>query len=130
MTILSDFIGIPYRDRGSSFSGCDCWGLVWLFHTQHLHSMIPRYEGYASAEGGDIPDRIRQGWAEWQQIQPGQTKLGDVLALRVGRNPVHCGVVLDGSRMLHILEGRESCIEPYDVGFWRDSIVRIGRWKS
>jgi cell wall-associated NlpC family hydrolase len=127
---LRPFIGIPYVDRGSSFQGCDCWGLVWLFHVEVLNTLVPRYDGYASAEGPDIPDRICAGWEQWTQVEPAAIEVGDVLALRLGRVPLHCGVYIGQGRMLHTLKGRMSCTEEVQGGFWSRSIVRIGRWKS
>lgn len=124
------WIGIPYRSRGDDFSGCDCWGLAWLFHKEVLGQEIPRYAGYEDAAGEDIPERIRQGWAGWQPVALSETRIGDILALRIGRQPVHVGIVIDRAWMLHILEGRNSCLERYSQGFWKHAIVRIGRWKS
>lgn len=127
---LDRFIGIPYASRGDWFDGCDCWGLVWLFHRMALDHHIPRYAGYADAEGADIPDRIREGWQGWQVIERGQEQVGDVLALRVGMHPVHCGVVVRPGRMLHTLRGSASCLADYDLGMWRLALARIGRWTS
>jgi cell wall-associated NlpC family hydrolase len=127
---LDRFIGIPYANRGDDFSGCDCWGLVWLFHRAALGHDVPRYAGYSDADGDDIPRRIRDGWEGWQPIQRGQERLGDVLALRVGADPVHCGVVLRPGLMLHVLGGAMSCQAEYERGLWHRAIVRIGRWMS
>jgi murein DD-endopeptidase len=124
------FIGIPYVNRGSSFQGCDCWGLVWLFHREVLKNEIPRYEGYVDAEGAGIGEYIEARWDNWISVQPANMELGDVLALKVGRLPVHCGVYAGHGKMLHVLEGRMSCLEPVARGFWKNAIVRIGRWKS
>lgn len=123
------FIGIPYVDRGSSFDGCDCWGLVWLYHTQVLHREVPRYDGYESAEAPSIVEYISSRWNQWESVEPAHMEHGDVLALRVGRLPVHCGVYVGRGHMLHVLEGRMSCLERVTSGVWKDAIVRIGRWK-
>jgi cell wall-associated NlpC family hydrolase len=129
MKVPDTFIGIPYKDRGQSFDGCDCWGLVTLFHSELLGRNLstPLYSG---AHGPEVPDLIQQGWVEWEKVDLRNTRFGDVIALRIGKIPVHCGVVINGDFMLHILEGRDSCIEPYSSGFWFRCIARIGRWKS
>lgn len=124
------FIGIPYVNRGSTFSGCDCWGLVWLYHREVLKNDIPRYEGYVDAEDPSIGRYIEERWNNWDSVQPANMDVGDVLALRVGGLPVHCGIYAGHGRMLHVLEGRMSCLEPVVRGFWKNAIVRIGRWKS
>jgi cell wall-associated NlpC family hydrolase len=126
---LNPFIGIPYQDRGSSFGGCDCWGLIWLFFMEERRVLIPRYEGYESAEGKDIHEHIQRGWAGWQTVPEGAVlEPFDVLALRVGGLPVHCGIYIGGGRMLHTLRGRESCTEKVLSGYWSRHIVRVGRW--
>lgn len=128
--IPPEFIGIPYVDRGSSFQGCDCWGLVWLFHREVMHRQVPRYEGYASAEAPEIQEYIASRWNQWMSVEPANMEQGDVLALRAGRLPVHCGVYVGRGQMLHVLEGRMSCLERVTSGMWKTAIVRIGRWKS
>jgi cell wall-associated NlpC family hydrolase len=130
MTALSDFIGIPYRSRGDSFAGCDCWGLVWLYSRLVLGREIPRYGDYADASGPDIPQRIREGWEAWLPVPIDQAVEGDVLVFRIGQQPVHVGIVATPAQMLHVLEGRNAVLEPFRTGFWRSAFVRAGRWKS
>jgi cell wall-associated NlpC family hydrolase len=130
MIPLDRFIGIPYRNRGDSFEGGDCWGLVWMFHRLALGREIPRYAGYSDAEGPDIPDRITAGWQDWTEVPRDAVRRGDVLAMRVGRHPVHVGVAVDASTMLHVLEGRMSCLESFTTGAWKHALVRVGRWTS
>jgi cell wall-associated NlpC family hydrolase len=124
------FIGIPYVNRGSSFKGCDCWGLVWLYHAEVLKVSVPRYDGYPDAEAPNIGDYIADRWNQWVSVDRANMEPSDVLALRIGRQAVHCGVYLGGGKMLHVLEGRMSCIERTDIGLWKNAIVRVGRWKS
>lgn len=128
--INTAFIGIPYVNRGSSFQGCDCWGLVWLYHVEVLKKLIPRYDGYENSESPTIGEYISDRWNQWEPVEPDQKQHGDVLALRVGRHAVHCGIYLGDGRMLHVLEGRMSCLERVNIGFWKNAIVRVGRWKS
>lgn len=129
MILPPAFLGIPYVNRGASFEGCDCWGLVCLFHQEVLGRRLTG-PSYDDAESPGISAVIRQGWVQWRQISLGEAARGDVLALKVANDPVHCGVVLDRQSMLHILEGRNSCIESYRAGFWSNRIVRVGRWTS
>lgn len=128
--IDASFIGIPYANRGSSFEGCDCWGLVWLYYTEVLKKQIPRYDGYPDAEAPEIGGYISERWNQWASVELPNIEPGDVLALRVGRLPVHCGVYVGHGMMLHVLEGRMSCLERIGGMFWKNAIVRVGRWKS
>jgi cell wall-associated NlpC family hydrolase len=129
---LSPYIGIPYLNRGSSFQGCDCWGLVWLFNAEELHRLIPRYEGYDDANDSAImKDYISGRWGAWEEVARDALQIGDVLAVRLGiKAATHCGVYAGNGKMLHTLAGRMSCLESIEEGFWKNAIVRIGRWKS
>lgn len=132
MTNLSPFIGIPYLNRGSNFQGCDCWGLVWLFNLEILGRLIPRYDGYEdSGDSLTMKDYIADRWGAWEVVQHADLKIGDVLAIRLSNKAAtHCGVYADRGKMLHTLSGRMSCLESVEDGFWKNAIVRIGRWKS
>jgi cell wall-associated NlpC family hydrolase len=127
---VRSLIGIPYRDKGTSPEGVDCWGLVVLYH-RLVGRTVPRYdETYSSAD--NVGNAITNGWVEWEQIPLGSEEPGDVLAFRkaAGGQVVHCGVVLGRGQFLHCLEGRNSCVERYDIGMWKKLLVRIGRWNS
>lgn len=127
---LNPFIGIPYLNRGSSYAGCDCWGLVWLFHADILGNLLPRYEGYGDATKPEISSYISDRWNSWQQVRLEDIQIGDIIALNLNGLPVHCAVYVGRGKMLHILDGRMSCTETVVSGFWKNSIARIGRWKS
>lgn len=129
-TDLASFIGIPYENRGSGFGGCDCWGLVWLYYSEVLGIPIPRYSGYLDAEAPAMVDYVESRWNQWQQVPRSEMRPGDVLALKVGKLAVHCGVYVGEGKMLHVMEGRMSCLERVDRGFWHNAIVRVGRWTS
>jgi cell wall-associated NlpC family hydrolase len=126
-------IGIPYVSKGSSLSGVDCWGLVWLYHQKVLGREVPRYaNGYDEAESDQASAMIQAGWLDWEKIALGTERQGDVLAFRGLRTSaaIHCGVVVAPGQFLHCLRGRATCLEKYDRGLWKSLLVRIGRWNS
>jgi cell wall-associated NlpC family hydrolase len=128
----ADLIGIPYVNRGTDLDGCDCWGLVCLYHRLVLGTTVPRYEGYSDAMDDDTWKHIEAGWVDWVDVPLADVQPGDVLALRDPRNrhPVHCAVVVAPRMMLHVMEGRDSRIEDFTAGAWPRLILRAGRWKS
>jgi cell wall-associated NlpC family hydrolase len=105
---------------------------VWLFHAEELHNLIPRYDGYENSGDTDVmKDYISGRWGEWKIIPREAIEVGDILALRLGiKAATHCGVYAGRGKMLHTLSGRMSCLESIEEGFWKNAIVRIGRWKS
>jgi cell wall-associated NlpC family hydrolase len=128
---MRELIGIPYLNRGTSPAGVDCWGLVVLFHRMVMQSEVPRYdETYSDAD--NVGDAITAGWVDWEPVALGQERKGDVLAFRDprGAEVIHCGVVIAPGKFLHCLSGRNSCVESYDKGMWKQLLVRIGRWNS
>lgn len=44
MKSLNEFIGIPFKDGGRDFDGCDCWGLVMLYYKKQLELDLPDYK--------------------------------------------------------------------------------------
>jgi len=127
---MRELIGIPYCNKGSSFKGVDCWGLVVLFHAR-LGRQIPTYsDTYESSD--EVGAAISNGWVDWEQIPLGSEQPGDVLAFKdpAGGQVIHCGVVYEKGSFLHSLRGRNSCLERYDRGMWKRLLVRIGRWNS
>jgi cell wall-associated NlpC family hydrolase len=127
-TIPPRLLGIPFRNRGSDAVGCDCWGLVVLASHVLWGRRVPRYEGYAEADGPGIADWIRDRWGDWEDIPPGEERPGDVAAFALElATPVHVGLVVAPGWMLHVMPGRDSCLELYARRYWRNTLVRFGR---
>ncbi|URI08775.1 NlpC/P60 family protein [Aquincola tertiaricarbonis] len=85
-------VGTPWCRWRADWEAVDCYGLIVLWHREVLSldlGPVPQCdiaEGFASATG----------WTECE-LQAGATCF---MAWREGA-PTHCGVVLDGARVLH-----------------------------
>ena len=121
---ISDFIGIPYGFRDEP--GLDCYQLV----IQVLKGVY----------GKDVPDYNFEG--TWREADKGflehkgdfvkvkTPEPGDVVLLRVGYRPIHCGVVVSRTTMLHSLRGSNSCVEKFNSTKWRNRIEGFYRWAN
>ena len=93
----------PFLDKGRSYDGWDCWGLVVCYYRDVLGTEIPAYGGYGSVK--DLR-AVAQGFVEaistdrWKNVGPPQD--GYVAVIYRRGLPLHAGVVVcRGSRILH-----------------------------
>ena len=121
-----DYIGIPFAPDGRSRDGLDCWGLVQLVYRERLGIELPGYDGVFKEESADnlriVSDLMDRERAKWTRVrEPAEF---DVLLMRIhGRLVSHVGICLPKSRMLHILKGISSVVEPTAGMHWKDRIV-------
>ncbi len=123
----NDLVGLPWRVRGRSIEGVDCWGLAWLaWRTNGID--VPSYaEDYVDErEAAEIDSLIamKAVYGPWQPIDPGCEVELDLLVFRCASASSHVGVVVGKGMMLHIMENGESCVESYRRGRWA---ARVGQ---
>ncbi len=124
------YIGLPYKSRGRDTKGLDCWGLVRLVLHEQMNIQVPSYTAfYDSAENPQqVGSLVRRVSLNWGRVSWGQC--GDVLVLRMRGEPMHIGLVLDETYMLHIERGINSVIERYDSSKWKKRIIGIFRYQK
>lgn len=129
MRDATPFVGIPYRIGGDDFTGCDCYGLARLYLREAHGIALPRYPGVEirgdhfavlAAEGGGSP---------WRRLDRREARDGDVVL--IDRPPrLHCGVMIDRRRILHVAEGGASAIERVSDMTARARIRGVFRWAT
>lgn len=129
---LDKYIGIPFKDNGRDFYGCDCYGLVWLFYRDILGIELPKL----SDEYDDPSDvhtiqelitRYHQSW------EPSTGQWGDLLVFRgltMSRNSIHLAVLLEPGKMLHTVDGTDSCLDSYESSLWRNRLHGAFHYKN
>ena len=124
-------IGVPFIPRGRGYSGVDCYGLVYLAHRDVLGIELPTYvEDYGSTRPSlELAELITTSRKEtWWVVENEPARFGDVVLLRCGGLPVHCGVAIgDGARMLHVEQGISTCLESYGSPLWQRRVE--GFWR-
>lgn len=128
----AQYVGIPFRYRGRNRQGCDCYGLVCLVFLEQWGIRLPDYRD----EYGDLPseDELMPLFAEGvkEEVWTGRKEphTGDVVLLMRAGLPLHCGIMLDGLRMLHVTERTTACVERLDNTLWSRRVLGYYRHKD
>ena len=131
MSWVNKYIGIPYADKGRSFDGADCWGIVYLVLLHEFGVRVPTYtEDYTSTDQDckdEIHDLVSQERQMWCMVSPGQEQPGDVINLRIFGKDWHTGIVTVKGQFLHTLNGHEAVVESYNSRKWKNRIAGFFR---
>lgn len=122
------FVGIPFRDKGRDYSGCDCWGIPYLVYRDVLGIELPLYtHGYHNTRDREEIHRLmRHEKTLWQPVD--RQEPYDIVHIRIGNNAMHCGVYIGNGMFIHCLEGVGACIERITSSAWRHRIVGFYRY--
>ena len=133
---FANYIGLPYKRGGRERSGIDCWGLITLVWWEQLKFLAPSFETVqwdnATADTrresiDRIVSAINSDIGRYQSVAWGEQRPLDGVLLRMRGAPMHCGVMIDPFRMLHIEEGTDSCIEDLRRIHWRGRVLSYYR---
>ncbi len=131
---LQRYIGIPFKDHGRDFSGCDCWGLVCLVYREELGIYLPDLgDGYGDAYAREeVNSTTKNATAEnWNlDVTDRERRLLDVLTFTRGGIETHVGMWVADGEMLHIIDGTCAAIERYDTVRWKRRFSRALRHVS
>jgi len=110
---LSKYVGIPYAEHGRGRLGCDCWGLVTYAYKEEFGISLPSYDAYYDDPENQthIDDAFDIEEKSWQKVD--KPVLGDVVLLKLRGVLVHVGIIIDSTRMLHVMKGKHTIIESY-----------------
>lgn len=119
------YVGIHWLDRGRSWLGCDCYGLVRLVLAEQCHIELDAHEQFYRTVKGDR-DMIASTITR-EKCLPGWRKLDaddvvqpfDVSLFVVGGLPIHCAVMISRELMLHVRAGADAVIESIRRPYWR-----------
>ena len=116
------YIGIPYAEKGRDIKGLDCYGLVRLVYKNEYDIDLPSFTAdYDADDNTKIQDLFAQYKEGWESVD--QPKEGDAVLFRMMGIESHIGIVIDGSRFLHVREGRDSVIESLENAKWSKRIT-------
>ena len=126
----SDYVGIPWLDRGRDLRGCDCWGLYRLLLLAGRGIDLPSYgDDYAGpADRAAILGLIDGDRDLWRLLRPDEVAPLDLVLVR--GSPWHVGAVVRPGLMLHVPEGRTSVIEPTSTGRYSRRVEGIYRYEA
>lgn len=99
---IKKIIGVPWINRGKSFEGVDCYGLVWLYYKEVLDITLPAYECAGEYTNEEFINHWQTGidTGNWQETQRPERD-GIVLTAYRGDRPCHVALVIDSVNVLH-----------------------------
>jgi len=113
---LIPYIGIPYKPRGVYPASADCWTLIHAFAANELGLHFPEFmydvNFLQETAAQRIMEEVGPMGRRWTKVEV--DRLGDIILFRMRGLISHCAISIGDSLMLHTLDGRMSCIEPFD----------------
>jgi cell wall-associated NlpC family hydrolase len=123
------YIGLPWLDLGRDRAGVDCWGLPRLVYAEVKGIDLPSYTGLwiSPRERAEIAAIVAADSAKYPWLLVEDAREFDIVMIRRAGIDCHVGLVVEPGRMLHVVEGGDSCIERYDTGRWKEKVSGIYR---
>jgi len=124
----SDYIGIPYKERGRSLDGVDCWGLVCLMYAD-MDINVPSYlhEYITSSDIDSVATAINKNKSNWRKVEA--PDVGDVLVFNIMGFPCHVGVYVGQGDFIHSFRGTAVCVERLNSISWSRRLSEVDRWQ-
>ena len=108
------FVGVPFKDRGRTREGWDCWGAVATIYEEVYGIRLPSFAiRYQTANDRVTVARLffeESTSARWRRVDLKDARPPDVLAMSLA-GARHVAVLVTPDRFLHVLAGRETCVE-------------------
>lgn len=128
---VNNYMGLPFVDGGRHHSGIDCYGLIYLIYLEQFGIVLPEYGNLYK----DLSDRVAVSegilveaqQVRWKIIPEYTAKLGDVAVFRVGKHPLHVGMMLNKTVMVNTVKGHEVTIEEYNGILWKNRFINMYR---
>lgn len=131
---LADYIGIPFKARGRTRAGLDCYGLVCLIYEEVYGIRLPTYEGaYRNHLDSRIPALVLDAreTAVWTRVPHGTPCYqGDVLVFRIRGNPTHVGMAINNTTMIHADVKCGVVREDFRTPIWAPRIMSRHRYRG
>jgi cell wall-associated NlpC family hydrolase len=124
--VIETLVGIPFKDRGRTRAGADCWGLAVIAYEETFGIQLESYaDNYGPIgvrkrqELGDLIYKERRQF--WERID--DERHGDLVLLKALGVESHVGIVV--SKGLMLTTRRNSCavIESYTNHRWSTRVV-------
>ena len=112
----NDFIRVPFKEKGRSRAGADCWGMAGLIYHERRNIILPTLDSYES-----IKDRVTMAHIieneckNWIHIDKdsGLEQEYDIAVFNMVGLPMHVGVVVRPNTMIHCQRKIGTTLEDY-----------------
>lgn len=128
---VTNYIGIPFKDKGRDCEGADCWGLCRLVAKEQFNIDVPSYiDVYDSPKDKEaISSNFYKVENGYKSIKFGEEKEGDFIVLRISGLPFHMGIIICSGFMLHIGKGFDAVFESYRNSKWKHRVLGFYRYE-
>jgi len=119
--VIKIFLGAPYKHRGRTIAGLDCWGLIKLVYSYIGYKVwdIEDYSEDWSFKGRDY--FAENYYKEWDRVQ--LPTLFDVVLFKNGEGIAnHGGVILKNGRFIHCSRKTSTVITRLSHPTWEKRI--------
>lgn len=126
--LLAQFVrkalATPFLDKGRTWVGVDCWGLVALAYSELMGISLPLYSGnYDSAnDRPTLSKLVEQERKTWVQVDRVEVKPLDCVVLLMAGRPVHVGLMIDKRQFLHCSHRIGTVVERVDSVLWQERV--------
>ena len=114
-SVISSYIGIPYRWGGMSRQGVDCSGFVCMVYLEVNRAQLPHSTRKLRKQGKSIPLR--------------QARAGDLVFFRTGwaRGVNHVGIFLGDGRFAHASSSKGVIYSNLNENYYNERFVEVRR---
>jgi len=124
MAYFNKYVGIPFKEKTSSFEGCDCWGLVRLFYREEYGIKLTDFtDRYTDTSDLNIALIIREEQGNVRETE--NPREGDILVFKFMGEPLHVGIWLSEDKMLHVMNGINASIEKHSKRQWQQRLEGV-----
>jgi sulfur carrier protein ThiS len=118
----NNYVGIPFKYKGRTKDGLDCWGLARLIYKNEYDITLPSLSTeYEDNDIARITDLIAQYKEGWESVSTPSE--GDVVLFRIMGSISHIGVAISSTHFIHAREGFDSAVEAFESPYWKRRIV-------
>lgn len=128
--MIAKYVGIPFENRGCSFNGCDCYGLIVLIYKNELGIEIPSFQIDHTKTKTVLEEYKKQVIGNWVKVD--EPELYDGIAM--AEDPMHpslvqhFGMYIGGGKIIHSTSKTGVIID--SIENIKASIKGIYRWKQ
>lgn len=123
---MQRFLNLTYKNQGRDYSGCDCYGLVYLFYRDFLNKDIPEFNLKYNSIRSQC-ENIEKCRHEFHKVTIPEKY--DIILLKRANFRYHCGIYIKKNKMLHIAENMKSAVtDMNDYKLCEKEYYRYGDW--
>jgi len=125
----NNYIGIPFKYKGRTEEGLDCWGLARLIYKNEYNITLPSFSHeYSDSDIVRIEELIAQYKEGWESVDTPSE--GTAVLFKIMGHESHIGVAVSATHFIHAREGYDSAIEAFDSPYWKRRIVGHFKYSS